>query len=138
MPDGGAGADAGTDRRMTGEHREDQFASVMGVRRGSGRADPSVERTAWRWWRFEEEELTHMDLRRWFDDRHAEGWRVMRVEAVPADVIRDADRRYQVVLFGSRARHRERVLWPSELEWLLRAWPAELRTRGPYDGLLTA
>jgi hypothetical protein len=114
----------------------DAFDDVMGYRRGSGRGDPEPQACPVRWWAFEEEEGTHMDLRRWFDARYAEGWRVMRIEAAPDTFGLGAGPLYQVVLLGGRDRHRKRRLWPSEHEWLLRAWPVQLRTRGVYDGLL--
>ena len=114
----------------------DAFEDVMGFRRGSGRADAQPEGLPVQWWTVEEEEGTHMDLRRWFDARYADGCRDMRIEAAPEIFGLGGGPLYRVVLLASRGRHRERLLWPSEHEWLLRAWPVRLHTRGAYDGLL--
>jgi hypothetical protein len=86
----------------------------------------------------EEEEGTHMDLRRWFDARYAEGWRFMRIDGAPATFSTHTGPRLQVVLLGSGGRHRERVLRPTEYEWLLRAWPSWLRVDGTLGGLLAS
>jgi hypothetical protein len=106
----------------------DPFSGVVPDRRGSDRVDAD-DPLLWWWADYDEQEGgTHEDLRIWLQARYEDGLRGMVVE-----LIRDGDHApdvYQIVLNGSRARQNLRPLQDSEHEWLLRAWPEELRTPG--------